>query len=102
MVNPMVGRRLLEWKGFSDRNTPVLDFLKGRKTIVLDKPIVSRFRAQTYLPPGITHEEALTVIQEAWGKKLASGIADKAQMTGAARDQFVENWSRVVSEGMLK
>jgi hypothetical protein len=54
------------------------------------------------LPPGITEEQAIEVVRDVWGKKLAAGIADRAGLTGKAREDFVESWSRVVAEGLIR
>lgn len=88
---------------------PFLSSLMRRPTLILKQPVIRRMglnlgglRGQITLPPGVTEEQAVKVIQETWGKKLAAGLADRAGLTGPARDQFIENWSRVVSEGLLK
>lgn len=95
---------------FQQRKGPVLSTLSDRKTLVLREPLVRKlglnqlrgFRGQARLPPGVTEEQAIAVAQEVWGRKLAAGIADKAKLTGAAREEFIENWSRVVSEGLVR
>ena len=87
----------------------VVDLLRTRKTLILEKPLINmvgglfgyRYHYQA-LPPGVTEEQAVEVVKEAWGKKLASGIADRAGLTGTARNTFIENWGTVVSEGLLK
>jgi len=90
-----------------ERKTPVIDLLKERPTLILDQPLVTKlnpfpFGGQIALPPGVTKEEAVEVVRETWGKKLAAGMADRAGLTGKEREAFIESWSRVVSEGLLK
>jgi hypothetical protein len=88
------------------RPTPLLDLLKGRPTIILQEPLIRRVKTplgmHAQLPPGVTREEAKEVVKSAWGRKLAEGIADRAGMTGPERERFIENWSDVVSEGLLR
>ena len=86
-----------------ERPTPFLDFLKGRPTLILEKPLVEKLGIDPpELPPGVTREEAKEVIKAAWGVKLATGIAERARLTGRAKDRFIEEWSDVVSEGLLR
>ena len=54
------------------------------------------------LPPGVSQEEAISTVQEVWGKKLATGIADKAGLKGKSREDFIQSWSRVVAEGLVR
>jgi len=89
------------------RPTPVIDLLKRRPTIVLQEPLILRAASPSrgmfaQLPPGVTEEEAKEVVKAAWGRKLAAGIADRAGLTGPERERFIESWSDVVSEGLLK
>jgi len=85
-----------------ERPTPVFDVLKRRPTIILDEPIVKKINPfSPQLPPGVTREEAIETVRELWGKKLAAGIADRAGLTGRAREEFIEKWRRVVAEGVV-
>lgn len=83
---------------------PILTALTERKTFILDEPLLVKLGIDPspQLPSGVTREEAIDVLRETWGKKLASGLADRAGLTGLAREQFIENWSRVVAEGLLR
>lgn len=95
---------------FQPRRKPIISTLSTRPTFILREPLVRKlglnpllgFRSQAVLPPGVTEEQAIKVVQEAWGKKLAAGIADRARMTGAERERFIESWSRVVAEGLMR
>jgi hypothetical protein len=88
------------------RPTPLVDLLKGRPTILLKQPLILRANTSlgmhAQLPPGVTREEAKEVVKSAWGRKLAAGIADKAGMTGPEREKFIENYSDVISEKLLR
>jgi len=95
------------------RRKPVITALSSRPTFILRQPLVQKLRfqpsfrtagrlsAQAALPPGVSREDAIKVVQESWGKKVAAGIADRAGLTGTERDHFIESWSRVVAEGLL-
>jgi len=88
---------------------PLLDILTSRKTLILDEPLINKVGGYfgyhyQQLPPGISEDQAFSVIKETWGKKLAEGIARESGLTpgSAAWNTFVENWSNKVTSGMLK
>jgi len=82
---------------------PILTALSERKTFILDEPLIVKFGIDPpQLPAGVSREEAVEVVREVWGKKLAAGMADRAGMTGREREAFIEKWSTVVSQGLIK
>jgi hypothetical protein len=88
---------------------PLLDILTARKTLILDEPLINKVGGYfgyhyQQLPPGISTDQAFSVIKETWGKKLAEGIARESGLTpgSEAWNTFVENWSNKVTSGMLK
>jgi hypothetical protein len=90
-------------------NMPLLDLLTTRKTLVLERPLLSMVGGYfgyhyQQLPPGISEDQAFAVIKETWGKKLAEGIARESGLKpgSEAWNTFVENWSNKVTSGMLK
>jgi len=92
--------KLVEWWP-----KPLRTALSKRPTLILDKPLVELLGLdppQVVLPPGVTEEEAIETVRELWGKKLAAGIADRAGLTGKERETFIESWSRVVAQGLVK
>jgi len=87
-----------------ERPTPLVDLLKERPLLIERKRLLGTLGITDppQLPPGVSREEAVGVVKETWGKKLAAGMADRAGLTGAEREKFIERWSTVVSEGLLR
>ena len=90
----------------------LLELLSTRKTFLIDEPLVSKLNLggrlgflHQELPPGTSMGQAEDVIRVVWGDKLAQGIAESGGLTpadGAAYDRFIQRWSTLVTNGMMK
>jgi len=86
---------------------PVRKALYERKTIVLKEPLVKALGLDPQvLPPGVTYEEAVAVIEGSrWAKGLADGMCSKLFGTVPGtkeHDACVKRVARRVAEGLLR
>lgn len=86
---------------------PIMRVLANRRTLVLGEPLVVRLGIDPpELPPGVTFEEAVAVVEgTSWAKGLAEGMCVKlAGLTPGTAEYRVclRRVSRKVAEGLLK
>lgn len=96
----------MEFPSFQKRR--LIDFLKTRPTIILEKPLITLLSERFSFQEAIPGEE---IVKERWGKKLAAGVVDKmiAEMAKAGvtvspkmREAMVDAWATIVTRGLMR
>ncbi|MEM0232609.1 MAG: hypothetical protein QXL22_01160 [Candidatus Nezhaarchaeales archaeon] len=86
----------------------LIDFLKTRPTIVLEKPLIALLSERFSFQEAMPGEE---IVKERWGKKLAAGIVDKmiSEMVKKGitvppemREAMIDAWATIVTKGLMR
>jgi len=94
------------------RRGPVLEALASRPTVILKRPLVAElFERFGFQVAEAVPVEAVEVIKEKWGKKLAAGVIDKLiaelerkgiKVHPAMREAMIDAWATIVTRGLLE